>query len=252
MHTTINDSEVQKFNALAHAWWDKDGQFRALHAMNPCRLDYITRKIAHNGLMASLDHSRRPLHSVRILDVGCGGGLLAEPLARLGAQVCAIDAAVDNINAARAHAQKHNLTIDYRCITIEDIVQDKNNAFDVVLSMEIIEHIANPALYMQACADMLRPGGIVITSTLNRSAQSFVLAIALAEYVLHWLPKGTHDWNAFIKPRDLLALAKQAGLHPIEQVGFVYSPLCKGWRVSKNNLSVNYCTVCQKPIPNAQ
>lgn len=237
--TTIDPAEVAKFEAMAAEWWDPNGKFRPLHMLNPCRLDYITRQIA-----AEFDRdiaADRPFQGLRLLDIGCGGGLLSEPMARLGAEVVGADAAGGNIPVARIHAEAQGLDIDYRHTTAEALAA-AGEVFDIVLNMEVVEHVADPAAYLAACHSLLRPGGLMVCSTLNRTARSFALAIVGAEYVLRWLPRGTHDWSRFITPDELFGLLRAAGLDPVDRTGFVFNPLSQRWRLSPRDLSVNYVT----------
>lgn len=237
--TTVDPAEVAKFEAMAAEWWDPDGKFRPLHMLNPCRLDYITRQIAAEfGRDLARD---RPFEGLRLLDIGCGGGLLSEPMARLGASVVGADAAERNIPVARIHAAQSGLEIDYRHTTAEALAA-AGETFDVVLNMEVVEHVADPAGYLGACRDLLRPGGLMICSTINRNPKSFALAIVGAEYVMRWLPKGTHDWHRFITPDELYGLLRGAGLDPVDRKGFVFNPLTWSWRISDRDLSVNYVT----------
>ncbi len=239
MQTTIDPAEVAKFEAMAAEWWDPNGKFRPLHLMNPCRLDYITRQIA-------AEYSRdlkapNPFKGLRILDIGCGGGLLSEPMARLRADVVGADAAPRNIPVAQLHAQAAGLVIDYRHTTAEDLAA-AGEQFDVVLNMEVVEHVADPLAYLTACHDLLKPQGIMICSTLNRNAKSFVMAIVGAEWVMRWLPKGTHDWNKFITPDELHGLIERAGLTQLDRKGMVFNPVSWRWSLSARDLSVNYVT----------
>lgn len=237
--TTVDAAEVAKFEAMAAEWWDPKGKFQPLHLMNPCRLDYITRQIA-----AEFDRNLAgpaPFSGLRLLDIGCGGGLLSEPMARLGAEVVGADAAERNIPVARLHAEAGGLTIDYRHTTAEALAE-AGERFDVVLNMEVVEHVADPAAYLAACHDLLKPGGLMITSTLNRNAKSFAAAIIGAEWIMRWLPKGTHDWRRFITPDELFALLRGAGLHPVDSKGMVFNPLGWSWSLSDRDLSVNYVT----------
>ena len=239
MTTTIDAAEVAKFEAMAAEWWDVNGKFKPLHQMNPCRLDYITGQIAmefDRDLTAAL-----PFEGLRILDIGCGGGLLSEPMARLGATVVGADAAPRNIPVAQLHAEQSGLTIDYRHTTAEAMAE-AGEQFDVVLNMEVVEHVADPAAYLSACHDLLRPGGLMICSTLNRNAKSFAMAIVGAEWVMRWLPKGTHDWKKFITPDELFALLRGAGLDPVDRKGMVFNPVGWSWSLSPRDLSVNYVT----------
>lgn len=237
--TTVDASEVAKFEAMAAEWWDPTGKFKPLHVMNPCRLDYICAQIS-----AEFDRdptAPRPFEGLRILDIGCGGGLLSEPMARLGATVVGADAAERNIPVARLHAAQSGLEIDYRHTTAEALAA-AGEQFDAVLNMEVVEHVADPAAYLAACHTLLRPGGLMTVSTLNRTAKSFALAIVGAEYVLRWLPRGTHDWNKFITPDALFGLLQGAGLDPVDRKGMVYNPITAKWSLSDTDLSVNYVT----------
>jgi 2-polyprenyl-6-hydroxyphenyl methylase / 3-demethylubiquinone-9 3-methyltransferase len=239
MQTTIDPAEVAKFEAMAAEWWDPNGKFRPLHLMNPCRLDYITTQIA---AQYERDLKRaNPFAGLRILDIGCGGGLLSEPMARLGADVVGADAAPRNIPVAQVHAEAAGLKIDYRVTTAEALAA-AGEVFDVVLNMEVVEHVADPLAYLTACHDLLKPGGIMLCSTLNRNAKSFVMAIIGAEWVMRWLPKGTHDWQKFITPEELFALIEKAGLVPLDRKGMVFNPVSWRWSLSARDLSVNYVT----------
>jgi len=243
MQTTIDPAEVAKFEAMAAEWWDPKGKFKPLHLMNPCRLDYITAQIAAEfgrDLKGAL-----PFQGLRLLDIGCGGGLLSEPMARLGATVVGADAAPRNIPVAQVHAEQMGLTIDYRVTTAEDMAA-AGEQFDVVLNMEVVEHVADPQGYLTACHDLLKPGGIMICSTLNRNPQSFMMAIVGAEWVMRWLPKGTHDWQKFITPSELYTLIERAGLTPLDRKGMVFNPVTWSWRISDRDLSVNYVTTSRK------
>ena len=241
--TTVDPSEVAKFEAMAAEWWDPNGKFKPLHMLNPCRLDYITTQIA-------AEYSRdlggeRPFDGLRILDIGCGGGLLCEPMARLGATVIGVDAAERNIPVAQAHAAQSGLDIDYRFGTAEALAQ-AGEQFDVVLNMEVVEHVADPQAYTTACQQLLKPGGLMVCSTINRNAKSFAMAIVGAEYVMRWLPKGTHEWSKFITPDELYTLIENAGLTPVDRKGFVFNPITWQWKLSDRDLSVNYVTASVK------
>jgi 2-polyprenyl-6-hydroxyphenyl methylase/3-demethylubiquinone-9 3-methyltransferase len=241
---TVDTAEIAKFEAMAAEWWDVNGKFKPLHMLNPCRLDYITRQIAAEfGRDLKAD---RPFEGLRLLDIGCGGGLLAEPMARLGADVVGADAAERNIPVARIHAEQSGLTIDYRHTTAEAMAA-AGEQFDVVLNMEVVEHVADPQGYLTACRELLKPGGLMICSTINRNPKSFAMAIVGAEYVMRWLPKGTHEWSKFITPDELYALIRNAGLTPMDRKGFVFNPATWGWRISDRDLSVNYVTASTKP-----
>ncbi|EBA04874.1 3-demethylubiquinone-9 3-methyltransferase [Rhodobacteraceae bacterium HTCC2150] len=241
---TVDPAEIAKFQAMADEWWDPNGKFKPLHHLNPCRLDYITRQIE-----AEFDRDLTqpsPFSGLRILDIGCGGGLLSEPMARLGADVVGADAADRNLPIARLHAEQSGLTIDYRHTTAEAMAAD-GEQFDVVLNMEVVEHVADPLAYLTACQQLLKPGGMMICSTLNRTAKSFVFAIVGAEYVMRWLPKGTHEWDKFIKPDELFELLTGAQLSPVDRRGMVLNPVRWEWQLSERDLSVNYVTTSLKP-----
>lgn len=243
MTTTIDPAEVAKFEAMAAEWWDPNGKFKPLHLMNPCRLDYITTQIA-----AEFDRNLagpHPLAGLRILDIGCGGGLLSEPMARLGADVVGADAAARNIPVAQVHAEQSGLKIDYRITTAEDMAA-AGEQFDVVLNMEVVEHVADPLAYLTACQQLLKPGGLMLCSTLNRNPKSFMMAIVGAEWVMRWLPKGTHDWAKFITPAELYELIRKAGLTPVDKKGMVFNPVSWRWSLSDRDLSVNYVTASVK------
>ena len=242
--TTVDPSEIAKFEAMAAEWWDPNGKFKPLHMLNPCRLDYITSQIA-----AEFDRDLkelRPFEGLRILDIGCGGGLLCEPMARLGAEVIGADAAERNIPVAQVHAQQSGLEIDYRHTTAEAMAE-AGEQFDVVLNMEVVEHVADPLTYLTACKNLLKPGGLHLCSTINRNPKSFAVAIVGAEYVMRWLPKGTHEWSKFITPEELFALLREAGLDPVDRKGFVFNPISWQWSLSDRDLSVNYVTASLRP-----
>lgn len=242
--STIDPTEVAKFEAMAAEWWDPNGKFKPLHMLNPCRLDYITAQIA-----AEFDRDLRdkaPFAGLRLLDIGCGGGLLSEPMARLGATVVGADAAPRNIPVAQVHAAQSGLDIDYRHTTAEDLAA-AGEQFDTVLNMEVVEHVADPQTYLTACQQLLKPGGLHICSTINRNPKSYAMAIVGAEYIMRWLPKGTHDWTKFITPDELFDLLRNAGLEPVDRKGFVFNPITWGWRLSDRDMSVNYVTAGVKP-----
>ncbi len=244
MQTTVDAQEIEKFQAMAAEWWDPEGKFKPLHMLNPCRLDYITSQIA-----AEFDRDltkAKPFEGLRILDIGCGGGLLSEPMARLGADVVGADAAERNIPVARVHAEQSGLKIDYRHTTAEALAAD-GEQFDAVLNMEVVEHVADPLAYLTACRQLLRPGGLMVCSTLNRNPKSYVMAIIGAEHVMRWLPKGTHDWSKFITPDELYDLLRRAGLDPVDRKGFKFNPLAWSWSISDSDLSVNYVTTSVRP-----
>ena len=241
--STVDPAEVAKFEAMAAEWWNPSGKFKPLHMLNPCRLDYITTQIASEfdrDLATPL-----PFAGLRILDIGCGGGLLSEPMARLGAGVVGADPATRNIPVARLHAEQSGLTIDYRLTTAEDLAA-AGEQFDVVLNMEVVEHVPNPQSFLSACQTLLKPGGLMICSTLNRNAKSFGMAIVGAEWVMRWLPKGTHDWKKFITPDELAEFIRKAGLDPVDRKGMVFNPIAWSWNLSSRDLSVNYVTASVK------
>ncbi len=241
---TVDAGEIAKFEAMAAEWWDPTGKFKPLHMMNPVRLDYITSQIAAEfGRDLKAD---KPFEGLRILDIGCGGGLLSEPMARLGADVVGADAAPRNIPVAQIHAEQSGLEIDYRHTTAEAMAE-AGEQFDIVLNMEVVEHVADPLAYLTACHALLKPNGLMLCSTINRNPKSFAMAIVGAEYVMRWLPKGTHEWSKFITPDELFDLISKAGLTPVDRKGYVFNPITWGWSISDRDLSVNYVTASTKP-----
>ncbi|MCA0995345.1 bifunctional 2-polyprenyl-6-hydroxyphenol methylase/3-demethylubiquinol 3-O-methyltransferase UbiG [Alloyangia pacifica] len=244
MTLTVDPSEVAKFEAMAAEWWDPNGKFKPLHMMNPVRLDYITTQIA--GEYDRDLSAPRPFEGLRILDIGCGGGLLCEPMARLGAEIVGVDAAERNIPVAQTHAEQSGLKIDYRFSTAEALAE-AGEQFDVVLNMEVVEHVADPQAYLDACCALLKPGGLHLCSTINRNAKSFAMAIVGAEWVMRWLPKGTHEWNKFITPDELYEFMRKAGLTPVDRKGYVFNPVSWRWSISDRDLTVNYVTAALKP-----
>ena len=242
--STVDDTEIAKFQAMADEWWDETGKFKPLHMMNPVRLGYATEQIA-----AEFDRdlgAQAPFEGLRILDIGCGGGLLCEPMARLGAEVVGADAAERNIPVARLHAEQSGLEIDYRHTTAEAMAE-AGEQFDVVLNMEVVEHVADPVAYLTACQQLLKPGGLHLCSTINRNPKSFAMAIVGAEYVMRWLPKGTHEWSKFISPDELFDLLRDAGMTPVDRKGYQFDLVRWDWRISDRDLSVNYVTAATKP-----
>ncbi len=234
--TTIDRAEVEQFSKLAAQWWDERGPMAMLHKFNPVRLGYIRDQV-------STHFGRNPrqlgcLNGLRILDIGCGGGILSEPLARLGANVVGADPAEANIEVARRHAARTDLVIDYRPVTAE-VLADLNETFDVVLAMEVVEHVADVGLFVSRCAQMVRPNGMMIAATLNRTMKSFALAIVGAEYVLRWLPRGTHRWDKFVTPAELETAMQNAGLKVVDERGVVYRVLGDRWDLS-TDMDVNY------------
>ena len=241
--TTINDAEVAKFTAMAEEWWDPTGKFKPLHKFNPVRLTYIRDQlVSHFGRDTS---GMRPLEGLKIVDIGCGGGLLCEPLTRLGATVTGVDAAERNITIAKIHAEKSGLSIDYRATTSEALVA-AGEKYDVVLNMEVVEHVDNVPLYMKSCADLVAPGGLMFTATLNRTARAYALAVFGAEYVLRWLPRGTHDWRKFLTPEEIRSLLSRNGLRVVDQKGVVFHPLADEWKLS-SDMGINYMVLAERP-----
>jgi 2-polyprenyl-6-hydroxyphenyl methylase/3-demethylubiquinone-9 3-methyltransferase len=233
--STINKEEIQKFSKLAEEWWDVNGKFKPLHMFNPIRIEYITEKIKKHFKI--VENKASFLNGLNILDIGCGGGLISEPMARLGANVTGIDASEKNINIAQLHAKKSGLKINYFNASPETL---KNiEKFDIILNLEIIEHVDNVDLYIKSCSKLLKKNGIMFTATLNRSFISYIKAILGAEYILRWLPVGTHDWNKFLKPEELENFLSQEKFITIDIKGLKFNPFLNKWKKS-NDLSVNY------------
>jgi len=234
---SIDPGELEKFRALAEEWWDPDGKFRPLHKFNPVRLEYIRdRACAHFQRDTS---SLTPLSGLTVLDVGCGGGLLCEPLARLGAAVTGIDAVSRNIEIARVHAETSAISIDYRTATVEELA-DEDRRYDIVLNMEVVEHVADVDAFLGACGAAVSDGGLMFFATLNRTAKAFALAIVGGEYILRWLPRGTHDWRKFVRPSELTRALTGAGIEVADLTGVTYSPLTDQWSLNRRDLDVNY------------
>jgi 2-polyprenyl-6-hydroxyphenyl methylase / 3-demethylubiquinone-9 3-methyltransferase len=239
---TVDAAEVDRFSRLAGEWWDLRGKMAVLHKFNPIRLAYI-RDAACRQFGRDARHPPC-LDGIRILDIGCGGGLLCEPLARLGATVVGADPSSDNIRAAKLHATHGGLAIDYR-VTVAEALASAGERFDVVLAMEVVEHVADVGLFVRSCAGMIKPGGLMVAATLNRTFKSFALAIVGAEYVLRWLPRGTHRWDKFLTPGELEAAMVRAGLEVNGETGVVYNPLTDQWRLS-SDMDVNYILTAQR------
>jgi 2-polyprenyl-6-hydroxyphenyl methylase/3-demethylubiquinone-9 3-methyltransferase len=240
--STVDAGEVERFSALAAEWWDPLGKMGVLHKFNPVRLGYIKaaacRHFARDG--KRLD----ALTGLRILDIGCGGGLLSEPLARLGAAVVGADPAEANIEAGKLHAAEAGVSVDYRATTAEALA-DGGERFDVVLAMEVVEHVADMSLFIKRCAEMVKPGGLMIAATLNRTLKSFALAIVGAEYVLRWLPRGTHRWDKFVTPNELEAALARHGLAVTDETGVIYNLIADRWQIS-TDMDVNYMVTAEK------
>ncbi len=233
---TVDEAEVAQFSRIAQEWWNPSGKMAVLHKFNPVRLSYIRDAACER-------FGRDPkqidcLSGLRLLDIGCGGGLLSEPLARLGADVVGADPSLANIEAARRHAAETGVRVDYRQTEAERLA-DAGEVFDIVLAMEVVEHVADLGLFVRRCGEMVKPGGLMIAATLNRTLKSFALAIVGAEYVLGWLPRGTHRWDKFVTPDELRGLMREAGLKVVDQRGVVYSLLSDAWRLS-DDMDVNY------------
>jgi 2-polyprenyl-6-hydroxyphenyl methylase/3-demethylubiquinone-9 3-methyltransferase len=240
--STVDEAEVARFSALAAEWWNPRGKFGVLHTFNPVRLGFIRDHAAqHFGRDAK---GTRPFAGLRLLDIGCGGGLLSEPMARLGFDVVGADASEKNIKTASVHAAEGGLSIDYRATTAEALA-GAGERFHVILNMEVIEHVADLNLFLTSCASMLEANGLMFVATINRTAKAFALAIVGAEYVLGWLPRGTHDWNKFVKPLELDTSLTRAGLDVTNETGVMFNPLSGGFMLA-NDTDVNYMVVAKK------
>lgn len=240
--TTVDPDEIARFSALAETWWDPDGPMKPLHKLTPARMRFLSGRIAGHF---DQDAGTKGLSGLSILDIGCGGGLVSEPLSRLGAKVTGVDAAQKNIEAARLHANSAGLDIDYRNDTAEALAE-AGEQFDAVMALEIIEHVADPALFVQSVAQLVKPGGLVIFSTINRTPKAWALTIAGAEYILGWLPKGTHTYSKFVKPSELAGYCRTAGLEVTALSGLVFSPL-SGWSLNERDVDVNYFACSTRP-----
>ena len=243
--STVDSAEVERFSRLAADWWAPRGPMAALHKLNPVRLAYIRDQAA-----ARFAHDPKTLDclkGLRMLDIGCGGGILSEPLARLGADMIGVDPAEENVEAARAHAEEQGVAIDYRAGTAEALAE-AGERFDVVLAMEVVEHVADIELFISTCASMVKPGGLMIAATLNRTLKSFALAIVGAEYVLRWLPRGTHKWDKFVTPQELESAIENTGLRVIGERGVIYNPFADRWQLS-SDMDVNYMLVATRDTP---
>jgi len=231
---TINKKEIEKFSKIAEEWWNPDGKFKPLHKFNPIRISYIKNNIIDT---LKLEITKKPLNKVKILDIGCGGGLLSEPMSRLGADVVGIDASEKNIKIASLHAKKNNLDIKYVCASPENF--ETNYKFDVILNMEIIEHVDNVDLFLKSCSRLLKKDGIMFVATLNKTLKSYIFAIIGAEYIMQWLPIGTHSWEKFVKPEDLIKILENYNLELNELIGMKFNLIKDEWSLSSDK-SVNY------------
>jgi 2-polyprenyl-6-hydroxyphenyl methylase / 3-demethylubiquinone-9 3-methyltransferase len=241
--SSVDHTEIERFSRYAASWWDTRGPMAALHKFNPVRLGYVRDQVAAN-------FQRDPkklgcLKGLRLLDIGCGGGILSEPLARLGAEMVGADPSADNIAVARTHAEAAGVAVDYRVTTAEELAAAKER-FDVVLAMEVVEHVADVDAFVATCTMMVKPGGLMIAATLNRTLKSFALAIIGAEYVLRWLPRGTHQWDKFVTPVELEDAIEQNGLQVAGERGVIYNPFADRWQLS-SDMDVNYMLVARRP-----
>ncbi len=239
----LDPQEVERFAALASKWWDKSGEFRPLHQIATARLSFIREAVTEHFLIDS--RTVRALTGLSILDIGCGGGLVSEPLTRLGGLVTGIDPAEENIKAARLHAQEQGLNIDYRATTVEQIAQ-RGERFDVAVCLEVVEHVSDPLALITSCAETVRPGGLLVVSTINRTIKAYGLAIVAAENLLGWLPKGTHQWERFVTPEELETSFRKAGLEKTKTSGLVFNPLSDRWVLGADT-EVNYIAAAAKP-----
>jgi len=240
---SVDEAEIEKFSRMAAEWWDPKSKFAPLHKFNPARLTFIRERLAAHFER----EGREPLAGLSLLDIGCGGGLVSEPMARLGASVTGVDAAEANIKTAMVHAQEAGLEIDYRCGTAEQLLEDRGpGAFDIVLNLEVVEHVADPEQFLTDCAALVKPGGVMIVGTINRTARAFVTAIFGAEYVLGWLPRGTHRFDKLVKPAEVERALGAAGLETETPVGVSYNPLQDRFFIS-GDAGVNYLLAAVKP-----
>jgi 2-polyprenyl-6-hydroxyphenyl methylase/3-demethylubiquinone-9 3-methyltransferase len=240
--TSIDNAEVQRFSALAAEWWNPNGKFRPLHKFNPVRLAYIRDQVARR--FGRDPRAVHPLKDLRFLDIGCGGGLLCEPMARLGADIVGADASETNIEVAKLHADESRVKIDYRATTAEALA-DEGEKFDVILNMEVVEHVSDIGFFIGKCAEMLKPDGIMFVATINRTLKALGLAIIGAEYVLRWLPRGTHQFGKLVRPEELERALANAGLRIADKTGVVYSPLSDRWHRSRD-MDVNYMVLSER------
>lgn len=241
--TTVDEAEIERFSRMAAEWWNPTGKFRPLHKFNPVRLGYIREQVC--ARFGRDPNAAEPFKALRFLDIGCGGGLLCEPMARLGATVVGADASETNIEIAKIHAAESGLAIDYRATTAEALAE-AGETFDVVLNMEVVEHVADVRLFVSACASMVKPGGLMFVATINRTMKALGLAIIGAEYVLGWLPRGTHRYDKLVRPDELEAALVDGGMAIADRLGVTYNPLADEWRRSRD-IDVNYMVLAEKP-----
>lgn len=240
-YSSVDPVEIDKFSKIADEWWNPNGKFKPLHLINPVRLEFITSNVAQHFNKAI---AGAYLEGLEILDIGCGGGLLCEPMARLGANVTGIDASERNIQVASIHAENSGLGIHYRSATVEQLVKE-GKTFDVILNTEVIEHVATPEQFISDCCKLLKPNGVMIVTTINRTAKSFGFAIVGAEYLLRWLPRGTHDWNKFVKPSEISKWLRASGIKIKDTKGMSFNPISSEWKLS-DDIDVNYLMFCTK------
>ena len=242
--TTVDAGEVERFSAMAAEWWNPNGKFRPLHKFNPVRLAYIRDQVA--ARFGRDPRAAKPFEGLRFLDIGCGGGLLCEPMSRLGAEVVGADASETNIEVARLHAAEAGVTVDYRATTAEALAE-AGEQFDVVLNMEVVEHVADVGLFIDACSQLVKPNGIMFVATINRTLKALGLAIVGAEYLLRWLPRGTHQYGKLVRPEELERALNAAGMSLVESTGVTYNPLTDRWQRSKD-MDVNYMVLAEKAV----
>ncbi|AFL53550.1 2-polyprenyl-6-hydroxyphenyl methylase/3-demethylubiquinone-9 3-methyltransferase [Sinorhizobium fredii] len=242
--TTIDQSEVDRFSAMAAEWWDPTGKFRPLHKFNPVRLAYVRDRVCEQ--FGRDPKSPQPLNGLRLLDIGCGGGLLSEPMARMGADVLGADASEKNIGIAKTHAAGSGVKVDYRAVTAEALAE-AGESFDIVLNMEVVEHVADVDFFMTTCAHMVRPGGLMFVATINRTLKAAALAIFAAENVLRWLPRGTHQYEKLVRPEELEKPLEASGMQVTDRTGVFFNPLANQWNLSKD-MDVNYMMVARRPL----
>ena len=241
--TTIDQDEVARFSAMAAEWWNPKGKFRPLHKFNPVRLTYIRDHVAaHFGRDPRSD---KPLAGLRLLDIGCGGGLLSEPMARMGAEVLGADASQTNVEVASIHAAQSGADVRYEAVTSEELAA-RGERFDVVLNMEVVEHVSDVELFLSSCAEMVKPGGLMFVATINRTLKARALAIIGAEYVLRWLPRGTHQYEKLVRPEEIETPLNAAGMNVIDRTGVFYNPLQDQWNLSRD-MDVNYMMLLERP-----